>query len=68
MPKNKTLQTRFRARIELTFDFRNHMMEQITVFSKVILIGLIVLVVIQLIILLYKDVGLLTFWTLFEYS
>jgi hypothetical protein len=43
-------------------------MEQITVFSKVILIGLIVLVVIQLIILLYKDVGLLTFWTLFEYS
>jgi len=43
-------------------------METVVVFSTVFEITMVVMIVIQLFILIFKDVGLLTFWTLIDYA
>ena len=57
-----------RARIELTFDYESESMINVTKFSYVVMVCFAGFLVIQLIILLYKNVGLLTFWIFLEYS
>ena len=43
-------------------------METVVFFSTIFAIVLITLVVLQLVLLIYKNVGLLTFWILIDYA
>ena len=43
-------------------------METVVFFSTIFAIILITLVVLQLVLLIYKNVGLLTFWILIDYA
>lgn len=68
MLEDKPLQTKMRSRIELTFDYDNKMMQTVVEFARVFLFIMLGFVVIQILLLLYKNVGLLTFWVLFDYA
>lgn len=68
MVMGKPLQTAARSRIELTFDYSNSTMETVVVFSTVFEVTMVCFIAIQLILLTYKNVGLLTFWTLIDYA
>lgn len=63
-----TLQKKARARIELTFDYENESLKFTVVYAEVFFYIFIIFAAIQMALLLYKNVGLLTFWVLIDYA
>ena len=57
-----------RGRIELTFDYEDDQMIAVVTFASVFFVIILIFVLLQVILLFYKNVGLLTFWMLFDYA
>ena len=68
IPSGKTLQEKARARIELTFDYEDSQMQTVISFSKFFMVIILLFIVLQLVLLIYKKVGFLTFWVLIDYA
>ena len=66
--EGKELQQEARARIELTFDYENDEMKSIVTVSEIFFYIFIFFIIVQVALLLFRNVGLITFWVMIDYS